>query len=121
MLTEKKKNYFRKILNQRLEELTSGYKELISTMEKEQDALYDFVDQASIESDRDLTYRIKERENRLVIKIQDALNRLDSGTFGICEECEEEISEKRLIARPVTTLCISCKKKQETMEKARGL
>lgn len=104
-----------------LERLSSGNRELISEKEREQDLLYDFVDQASIESDRDLNYRIKERESRLISKIQDALDRIESGEFGICEECGEEISEKRIMARPVTTLCISCKTKQEAMEKARGL
>jgi len=121
MLTEKKKNYFKKILNKRLEELSSGNKETFSAQEKEQENLYDFIDQASVESDRDVAYHIRERENRLMIKIQDALDRLESGDFGICEKCEEEISEKRLKARPVTTLCISCKTEQEIDEKARGL
>jgi DnaK suppressor protein len=121
MLTEKKKKYFKKILQKRLYELLSGNTETISSIEKEQEDLYDFVDLATVESDRDLNYRMRERDSRLVVKIQDALDRLESGDFGICEECEEEISEKRLKARPVTTLCITCKKEQEAMEKARGL
>jgi DnaK suppressor protein len=121
MLTDKNKNYFKKILKKRLEELSSGNKETITHSESAKDELYDFIDQASVESDRDLNYHIKERESRLIIKIKDALERIESGDFGICEECGEEISEKRLKARPVTTLCINCKKRQEVMEKARGL
>ena len=54
-------------------------------------------------------------------KIKNALDRLDNGTFGICDECAEDISDKRLKARPVTTLCINCKKKQENQEKVKGI
>jgi len=79
------------------------------------------VDQASAESHTDFTLHIKERENRLILKIKEALNRIDNGTFGICEVCGEKISEKRLEARPVTTLCIECKKRQEMDEKLRGI
>jgi DnaK suppressor protein len=53
----------------------------------------------------------------LINKITEALERIDSGTFGICEVCEEEIGEARLRARPVTTLCIDCKMEQERQEK----
>jgi DnaK suppressor protein len=65
--------------------------------------------------------RIRDRERKLLSKIRSALERIDSGEFGICEMCGDEIGEERLKARPVTTLCISCKKKQEDQEKARGL
>ena len=58
---------------------------------------------------------------KLIGKIKDALERLSNETYGICEACGEEISEARLKARPVTTLCIDCKKRQETDEKVRGL
>ena len=121
MLTEKKLNYFKKVLAKRLEELSSADKKIIIEEVREQDDLYEFVDQALVESERDLNYRIREREGRLADKIQDAIDRIKSGEFGICEECEEEISEKRLRARPVATLCISCKKKQEVLEKVRDL
>jgi DnaK suppressor protein len=81
----------------------------------------DFTEEASIESDRNLISRIRERESKLIRKIEYALKRLEDGTFGICEECDEEISGQRLKARPVTTLCIKCKEKQETEEKAMRL
>ncbi len=55
----------------------------------------------------------------MIRKIEHAFNKLQDGTFGICEECGEEISEKRLQARPVATLCIECKEKEETVEKIR--
>jgi DnaK suppressor protein len=57
----------------------------------------------------------------LITKITEALERIEEGTFGICERCGEPISEKRLEARPVTTLCIKCKQEQEDLEKRGGI
>ncbi|MGD9124084.1 MAG: TraR/DksA C4-type zinc finger protein, partial [Desulfarculaceae bacterium] len=74
----------------------------------------------ALESDRNFLLRIRDRERKLISKIQDALARIDDGTYGICEVCGEDISSERLKARPVTTLCINCKKRQEAQEKARG-
>jgi DnaK suppressor protein len=65
--------------------------------------------------------RIRDRERKLLNKIRSALERIDSGEFGICEGCGDEIGYERLEARPVTTFCITCKKKQEDMEKAGGM
>ena len=63
--------------------------------------------------------RIRDRERKLISKIDKALDRIEDGTFGICEECGEEITEGRLKARPVTTFCIGCKEEQEKLEKTR--
>ena len=79
----------------------------------------DMTDQAAAEADNNFTLRLKEREQKLLKKIDEALERIANGTFGICESCGEEISYKRLHARPVTTLCIECKTKQEEEEKLR--
>jgi DnaK suppressor protein len=84
------------------------------------DNLPDPTDRAALESDRNFMLRIRDRERKLIVKIKEAIERIDSGTYGICEMCGEEISEARLKARPVTTLCIECKRKQETEEKLRG-
>ena len=81
----------------------------------------DPTDRATLESDRNFTLRIRDRERKLIGKIKDALERIENGTYGICESCEEEISDKRLRARPVTTLCIKCKKKQEDEERMKGI
>jgi DnaK suppressor protein len=81
----------------------------------------DPTDRASLESDRNFMLRMKDRERKLIVKIKKALERIENGTFGICERCGEDISIKRLTARPVTTLCIDCKTKEEALEKARGL
>ncbi|MDD5434542.1 MAG: RNA polymerase-binding protein DksA [Nitrospira sp.] len=79
----------------------------------------DMTDQAAAEADSNFTLRLKEREQKLLKKIDEALDRIADGTFGICDSCGEEISYKRLHARPVTTLCIECKTKQEDEEKLR--
>jgi len=81
----------------------------------------DPTDRASLESERNFMLRIRDRENKLIKKVRKALNRIEKGTFGICEECGENISIKRLKARPVTTQCIDCKTKEEASEKALGL
>lgn len=80
----------------------------------------DMADQASAEADKNFTLRLREREQKLLKKIDQALDRIASGTFGICESCGEEIGYQRLRARPVTTFCIDCKIKQEEEEKMRG-
>ncbi len=84
-----------------------------------QEAFPDVSDQASAEVDQNFTMRIKEREQKLLKKIDEALDRLKKRTYGICERCEEEIPYQRLKARPVTTLCIACKTLQEQEEKFR--
>jgi DnaK suppressor protein len=84
-----------------------------------QEAFPDVSDQASAEVDQNFTMRIKEREQKLLKKIDEALARLKKNIYGICERCEEEIPYQRLKARPVTTLCIACKTLQEQEEKIR--
>jgi DnaK suppressor protein len=77
-------------------------------------------DRATLESGRSFELRIRDRERKLVTKIDEAIARIDDGSYGICEDCGEEIGMKRLEARPVTTLCIDCKTLQETREKSVG-
>lgn len=84
-----------------------------------QEAFPDISDQASVEADQNFSLRIREREQRLVKKIDEALDRIDRNVYGICERCEEEIPYPRLKARPVTTLCINCKTLEEQEEKIR--
>lgn len=74
------------------------------------------LDQSSNEETRFSEMRIREREGRFIGKIKKALQKIDDGTYGICEECGEPISEKRLEARPVAMLCIECKREQELKE-----
>ena len=120
MLTESKRKYFRKILNSQLDELLRSNENTSQDIPESEGEPLDFTDQASVESELDLNIHIKEREGRLIAKIKEALERIEDGSFGICEECGENISEKRLKARPVTTLCIDCKRQQEAEEKQRA-
>jgi len=84
-----------------------------------QETFPDVSDQASAEAEQNFTMRIREREQRLVKKIDEALERMNQNIYGICERCEEEIPYPRLKARPVTTLCINCKTLEEQEEKTR--
>jgi len=84
-----------------------------------EDALPDLGDRASAETDQNFTLRLRERGQNLVKKIDEAIERIDTGTFGVCEVCEGQIAIKRLTARPVTTLCIECKTDQERTERAK--
>jgi len=79
----------------------------------------DLGDQATAETDRNFMLRLRGREQRLLKKIDEAISRIDGGTFGICDDCGNEIDLKRLEARPVTTMCIECKTLQEEEEKLR--
>ncbi|MBW1720640.1 MAG: RNA polymerase-binding protein DksA [Deltaproteobacteria bacterium] len=121
MLTEERMEYFKHILRQRLDQLLGEATKTVNGMVGMNEKFPDPSDRATMESDRAFSLRIKDRERKLIAKIKEALERIDNGTYGICEECEEEISEKRLEARPVTTLCIECKKRQETEERLRGI
>lgn len=120
MMIEEKKQYFKVLLTRLLEKRLTEEKDAIRVFAEIKDKSADFFDQASSESDTSFTFRIKEREGRLIQKIEEALKLIEEGTFGICEECEEEISEGRLMARPVTTLCIQCKRRMEAQERVRG-
>src|SRR5512146_2389684 len=82
--------------------------------------LPDEMDLASSEYLQSFTFRLRGREKSFLDKIERALQKIEEGTFGNCEECEEEISVKRLEARPETTLCIRCKEDQERAERDFG-
>ena len=111
---------FRQILTDRLAELQQEAEKTVEGLTDGKERFPDPTDRASVEWDRNFMLRIRDRERKLIMKIREALERIDEGTFGICEDCGEEIGEARLEARPVTTLCINCKTKQEAKEKARG-
>jgi DnaK suppressor protein len=113
--------YFKKFLDGRLQELLSHADNTVSGMTTPKENFPDPTDRATLEADRNFMLRIRDRENKLIKKIKRALDRIENGTFGVCEKCGEDISVKRLKARPVTTLCIDCKTKEEAFEKALGL
>ena len=121
MLSEQRKQYYRVLLTRRLEELLNNGGRKYIEPDGLNEKLPDPSDRATAEYEVGFGLRMREREDGLIGKIKEALERIENGTYGICEECEEEISEGRLEARPVTTLCIECKKRQEAEEKLRGL
>lgn len=114
-------DYFRKFLAERLENLVAEANETVSGMTGEVTSFPDPTDRASMEADRNFMLRIRDRERKLIVKIREALERIDNGTYGICEICGSDISTKRLKARPVTTQCIDCKTKEEAKEEALGI
>jgi DnaK suppressor protein len=98
--------------------LQSAKRTLTEESNFDTDDLPDEIDLASSEYNQSMVFRLRDREKFLLKKIDKALGRIEDGSFGICERCEEEISPKRLEARPVTTLCIRCKEEQEKKEKS---
>jgi len=120
-MKKKEIEYFRKLLTNQLEELLEQADDTVSGMTAPKENFPDPTDRASLEADRNFMLRIRDRESKLIKKIKKALGRIENGTFGICEACGENISMKRLKARPVTTQCIECKTKEEALEKALGI
>ncbi|MDO3377950.1 RNA polymerase-binding protein DksA [Geoalkalibacter halelectricus] len=116
-MEKQKLEEFRQILQNQLNELLREAGKTVSEMTTEKSNLPDITDLATVESDRNFELRIRDRERKLIKKIREAIERIDSGEFGVCEACEEDIGEARLRARPVTTLCIDCKTEQERQEK----
>jgi DnaK suppressor protein len=112
--------FFKELLMRQRDEILQNADDTMADMNDQTINYPDPTDRASIESDRSFTLRLRERERMLLTKINEALDRIENGDFGICESCGGDISFQRLEARPVTTLCIDCKKKSEALEKARG-
>ncbi|MFH1060985.1 MAG: RNA polymerase-binding protein DksA [Pseudomonadota bacterium] len=119
-MDQEKLEFFRKLLQEQLDELLREAERTVAGMTDAKENFPDPTDRAALESDRNFLLRIRDRERKLIGKIEEALGRIEEGSFGICESCGEDISDERLTARPVTTLCFDCKRRQEAMEKARG-
>ena len=108
---------FRKLLEERKRDILSEAERAVDAMNGAEEMLADPTDRASVESDRIFLLRMKDRERKLLSKIDEAFARLHDGSYGLCEECGRAIGVERLKARPVTTLCIQCKSEQEEREK----
>ncbi len=109
--------YFRNLLQSRLDELIGEARHTMNDLSEGEEPYADPTDRAAAESDRSFLLRIRDRERKLILKIREALERIEAGTYGYCETCGDEIDEKRLAARPVTTQCIDCKTEAEQREK----
>ncbi len=112
---------FKKLLEDKREEILNEAERTLTEMTDQSGNIPDPNDRASAEADRSFELRIRDRERKLLPKIEAALERIKDGTFGECEGCGEEIGLKRLDARPVTSLCIDCKTLQEKKEKGHGI
>ncbi len=113
----KLKKYKQLLEDKRNEIVLRARQTLDQDMALDADDLPDEMDLASSEYLQSFTFRLRGREKTFLEKIQKALERIEEGNFGDCEECGEPISEKRLEARPETTLCIRCKEDQERVER----
>ena len=109
--------HFRDILNAWKKELLDDINKTMSVMQDENINLPDPNDRATLETDRSLELRTRDRERKLVKKINDSLVDLDKGDYGYCEDCGVDIGIKRLEARPTASLCIDCKSLSEIREK----
>jgi DnaK suppressor protein len=112
--------YFRDLLRKMRQDIQQKGESTIEDMTEDREIYADPADRASAESDRAFILRLRDRDRKLIQKIDQALDRIEEGSFGICDDCGEDISIARLKARPVTTLCIKCKSKQEQAEALQG-
>src|SRR5512133_3032598 len=112
-----KLDYFRNVLADEMKTLLTDAGKTVTEMTSDSSNFPDPTDRATQESDRNFELRIRDRERKLINKIKDALDRIESNEFGICDDCGEEIGEARLKARPVTTQCIDCKMAAEEKER----
>jgi DnaK suppressor protein len=112
--------FFRRLLEARRQEILAEAERAVDSMNGDERINYaDPADRALLESNRNFLLRMRDRERKLLGKIDEAFARIDDGSYGQCEECGGDIGTERLKARPVTTLCIDCKSSQEEREKRR--
>ncbi|MBF6571101.1 MAG: RNA polymerase-binding protein DksA [Candidatus Binataceae bacterium] len=117
-MRQRELKFFRRLLEGRKREILEEADRALGSMNsKSGGALADPTDRATLEADRALILRMRDRERKLLTKINEAFARIESGNYGRCDECGDEIGIERLKARPVTTLCIGCKSAQEARER----
>jgi DnaK suppressor protein len=116
-MNERQREYFRRKLNEWREQILRESKETLSHLQDENHVLPDLADRASSETDRSLELRTRDRQRKLISKIDAALKRLDDGSYGYCEETGDPISLKRLDARPIATLSIEAQERHERRER----
>jgi DnaK suppressor protein len=116
-MSAKQLAHFRDILTTLKEELSEDIDRTVHTMQDEATVFADPNDRASQESDIALELRNRDRERKLIKKINESLSAIEAGDYGYCESCGVEIGLKRLEARPTATLCIDCKELEERKEK----
>ena len=116
-MNEKQKAYFKQKLEAWKSDIRKESQSTIVTLQGESDKLPDQADRASSESDRSIELRARDRQRKLITKIDAALKRIEEGSYGYCEETGEPIGVKRLEARPIATLSIEAQERHERREK----
>lgn len=116
-MNSKQLAHFREILSNLKLELVADIERTVHTMQDEATVFADPNDRASQETDIALELRNRDRERKLIKKIDETLSRIEAGDYGFCDKCGVEIGIKRLEARPTATLCIDCKTLEELREK----
>ena len=116
-MSEKQLAHFREMLETVKQELMGDIERTVHTMQDEATVFADPNDRASQESDIALELRNRDRERKLIKKINEALGRINAGEYGYCDSCGVEIGLKRLEARPTATMCIDCKTLEEMRER----
>jgi DnaK suppressor protein len=116
-MNERQREYFRtKLLNWK-DDILRESRETLAHLQDDNNILPDLADRASTETDRSLELRTRDRQRKLISKIDAALKRIDDGTYGYCEETGEPISLRRLDARPIATLSIEAQERHERRER----
>jgi DnaK suppressor protein len=116
-MNERQREYFRHKLLSWKDDILRESKETLEHLQDENNVLPDLVDRASTETDRALELRTRDRQRKLIAKIDAALHRIEEGSYGFCEETGEPISLRRLDARPIATLSIEAQERHERREK----
>ena len=116
-MNERQREYFRRKLWRWRDEILRESRETLQQLQSEREHLPDLADRASTETDRSIELRARDRQRKLISKIDAALARIDDGTYGYCEETGEPISLKRLEARPIATLSIEAQERHERSER----
>jgi DnaK suppressor protein len=116
-MNERQRDYFRHKLLAWKDDILREAKETLQHLQDENQNHPDFADRASSETDRAIELRARDRQRKLISKIDDALSRIDDGTYGFCEETGEPIAIKRLEARPIATLSIEAQERHERRER----
>ena len=116
-MNERQREYFRAKLLAWREDILKEAKETLQHLQEESENHPDLADRASSETDRAIELRARDRQRKLIAKIDEALTRIDDGTYGFCEETGEPISLRRLEARPIATLSVEAQERHEQRER----
>ena len=116
-MNDRQKEYFRRKLLNWKDEILQEARETLTALQTESENHADIADRASSETDRAIELRARDRQRKLIAKIDSAIGRIDEGTYGFCEETGDPISLKRLDARPIATLSIEAQERHEKRER----